>query len=173
MLKNPKKENISVDGDDSELLDVLSNYSTRRVPCTGTQLKKLLLEIAHKEIIQAPSYIRESWESIFLYTKIDEKLSDFEDLYEFLRPTNKKVINLLSANPKTSAESTSLGHLQKYIHMLRHEDIKTFLRFCTGADVLCVKQIKVSFSKLYGIAHTCGPLLKVPTNYEDFQSRTP
>ena len=60
MLKNPKKENISVDGDDSELLDVLSNYSTRRVPCTGTQLKKLLLEIAHKEIIQAPSYIRES-----------------------------------------------------------------------------------------------------------------
>ena len=42
------KENISVDGDDSELLDVLSNYSTRRVPCTGAQLKKLLLEIAHK-----------------------------------------------------------------------------------------------------------------------------
>ena len=33
------KENISVDGDDSELLDVLSNYSTRRVPCTGAQLK--------------------------------------------------------------------------------------------------------------------------------------
>ena len=48
------KENISVDGDDSELLDVLS---TRRVPCTDAQLKKLLLEIAHKEIIQAPSYM--------------------------------------------------------------------------------------------------------------------
>ena len=172
------KENISVDGDDSELLDILSNYLTRRVPCTGTQLKKLPLEIAHKEIIQALSYIRESWESIFLYTKFVEKLSDFEDLYEFLRPTNKKVINLLSANPKTSAESTSLGYLQKYIRMLRHEDIKTFLRFCTRADVLCVKQIKVSFSKLYRIerrlvAHTCGPLLEVPTNYEDFQSRTP
>ena len=91
MLKNPKKENISVDGDDSELLDVLSNYSTRRVPCTGTQLKKLLLEIAHKEIIQAPSYIRESWESIFLYTKFAENLSDFADLCEFLRPTNKFV----------------------------------------------------------------------------------
>ena len=59
------KENISVDGDDSELLDVLLNYSARRVPFTGAQLKKLLLEIAHKEIIQAPSYIREWWESIF------------------------------------------------------------------------------------------------------------
>ena len=42
------KENISVDGDDSELLDILSNYSTGRVPCTGAQLKKSLLEIAHK-----------------------------------------------------------------------------------------------------------------------------
>ena len=54
------KENISVDGDDSKLLDALKNYATRRVPCTGAQLKKLLLEIAHKEIIQAPTYIRES-----------------------------------------------------------------------------------------------------------------
>ena len=167
------KENISVDGDDSELRDVLSNYSTRRVPCTGAQLKKLLLEIAHKEIIQAPSYIREPWESMFLHTEFVEKQSDFEDLYEFLRPTNKKVINLLSGNPKASAESTSLACLQKYIRMLRHEDIKTFLRFCTGADELCVKQIKVSFSKLDRIerrfvAHTCEPLLEVPTTYEDF-----
>ena len=57
--------------------------------------------------------------------------------------------------------------------MLRHEDIKTFLKFCTGKDVLCVKQIKMSFSKLDGIerrliAHTCGSLLEVPTTYEDF-----
>ena len=78
------KENISVDGDDSELLDVLSNYSTRGIPCTSAPLKKLLLEIARKEIIQASSYIRESWESIFLYTKFVKKLSDFENLYEFL-----------------------------------------------------------------------------------------
>ena len=49
------KKNISLDGDDSELLDVLSNYSTRRIQCTDAQLKKLLLEISHKEIIQAPS----------------------------------------------------------------------------------------------------------------------
>ena len=57
--------------------------------------------------------------------------------------------------------------------MLRHEDIKMFLRFCTGADVLYAKQIKVSFNKLDGIerrlvAHTCGPLLEVPTTFEDF-----
>ena len=108
-----------------------------------------------------------------MYTKFVKKLSDFEDLYKFLRPTNKKVINLLSANPKTSAESTSLGYLHKCIRMLRHEDIKTYLRFCTGADVLCVKQFKVSFSKLDGIerrlvVHTCGLLLEVPTTYEDF-----
>ena len=93
-----------------------------------------------------------------MYTKFVEKLSDFENLYEFLRPTNKKVINLLSANPKTSVESTSLGYLQKHVRVLRHEDIKTFLRFCTGADVLCVKQIKVSFNKLDGIETRLVPL---------------
>ena len=43
------KENISVDGNDSELLGALSNYSTRRIPCSSAQLKKLLLEIAHKK----------------------------------------------------------------------------------------------------------------------------
>ena len=100
-------------------------------------------------------------------------MSDFDNLYEFLRPTNKKVINLLSANPKASAESISFGYLQKYICMLRHEDNKTFLRLCADADVLCVKQIKVSFNKLDGIerrlvAHTCGSLLEVPKTYQDF-----
>ena len=43
------KENISVYGNDSELLGALSNYSIRRIPCTSTHLKKLLFEIAHKK----------------------------------------------------------------------------------------------------------------------------
>ena len=70
-----------------------------------------------------------------MYTKFVEKVSDVEDLCELLRPANKKVINLLSANSKTSAESSSLGYLQKYIRILRHEHIKIFFRFYTGADV--------------------------------------
>ena len=48
-----------------------------------------------------------------------------------------------------------------------------FLRFTTASDVLITNKIEVSFTRLEGassrpIAHTCGPLLELPSTYSNF-----
>ena len=51
--------------------------------------------------------------------------------------------------------------------------LKSFLRYVTGAGVLCVACISVQFSTLDGlarwlIAHTCGSVLELPSTYNTF-----
>ncbi len=68
-----------------------------------------------------------------------------------------------------------------YKNLLRgcnNEQISYFLRFLTAADVICVQQINVEFVKRHGkgrrpSAHTCGPVLELPStyvNYPDFRA---
>ena len=59
------------------------------------------------------------------------------------------------------------------------ETLRKFLQYATGADVICVQEIKVVFNKLLElnqrvVARTCDCLLEVPatyTSYLDFQSQ--
>ena len=84
-------------------------------------------------------------------------------------------MKLLKPNIKgnTGKEQASLAHLKRFIRSLQFEDLKTFPRFCTGADVLCVDEIEIDFTDLTGIkrrviAHTCGrPLTEVPYTYSN------
>ena len=51
--------------------------------------------------------------------------------------------------------------------------LSTFLQFTTGMDILVGKKIQVTFIKYKGlrtrpIAHTCGPLLEIPSTYVNF-----
>ena len=62
--------------------------------------------------------------------------------------------------------------LKKFVRTLRQDDLTKFLRYSTG-DVVCVENIKVMFIKSSEagraiIAHTFGPVLEVPTTYEDY-----
>ena len=68
---------------------------------------------------------------------------------------------------------TTFDFLKKFVRTLRQDDLMKFLRYSTGADVVCVENIKVMFTKCSGagraiIVHTCGPVLEVPTTYEDY-----
>ena len=94
------------------------------------------------------------------------------EMYEAKNPTGKKVIKLLAANPQNELERNSFDHLKRYIKS--HEGgLKSFLQFTTGSDVIAVTGITVSFNSLDGahrspIAHTCGPVLEVPTTYQSY-----
>ena len=170
-----KKDKLDINGDDEDVLDVLSSLSSKRVPCTVHDLKTLILEIAHKDIIQAPSYIREAWECVFSCTNLVESVEQVDELYSKLKPTPKKVLNLLELSESLTSkdEMTTFDFLKKFVRILRQDDLMKFLRYSTGADVVCVENIKVMFTKCSGagraiIAHTCGPVLEVPTTYEDY-----
>lgn len=79
----------------------------------------------------------------------------------------------------SAGEQETAKHLKRYIRGLDNEKLASFLRFCTGSDILSTDasgnfhQIQVRFNSLTGlarrpIAHTCGRVLELPVNYDDF-----
>ena len=68
-------------------------------------------------------------------------------------------------------ERETLCYLKKSIRGISSDDLSKFLRYVTGADVICVDKITGGFNELDGaerrvIAHTCGPLLELPSTYD-------
>ncbi|XP_068698741.1 uncharacterized protein [Montipora foliosa] len=161
--------------DDTELIDVLDRFGCRKVP-TQENAKDLILEVAHKEMVQKPQYVADAWREALVMLKSKLELSTIEGLrnmYQELEPTNKKVLNMLQATPKNNAERASLDYLKRFVRGMDQGQLKSFLRYVTGADVLCVPSIIVQFTTVDGlarrpIAHTCGALLELPATYDSF-----
>lgn len=137
---------------------------------------KVITEIAKQELIQKPHIMLSTWQLILSELKVYAPFQSFDKLetfYESVKPTNKKVLQLLEAQPNTEGERDALKFLQRYIRGLDTSNLGHFLRFTTGADILIVEKISVSFVKFDGIykshiAHTCGPVIELPSTFEDF-----
>ncbi len=94
-------------------------------------------------------------------------------LYEDIKPTTRKVIKMITASPANSAENQSLRFLHQYIRGLDERGLQKLMRFLTGSDVICVKEIQVTFTSLEGlarrpVAHTCGPTVELPSTYNSY-----
>ena len=162
--------------DNEEQQDLLDRFGCRKLP-TKENVRYLLLEIAHKEIIQRAQYVADSWRNVLqVVIHRREEVSTVEGLctlYNLVEPTNRKVLQLLNAAPNSNSERAAVDFLKRYIRGLDVSKLKLFLRFTTGADVICVNSIGVEFSRLEGlgrrpITHTCGPVLELPSTYETF-----
>jgi hypothetical protein len=162
------------DFDQNVLLDLLERTQCHRIP-EAKELLPMILHVAHKEIIQESSYAIETMRSI------DHKrfVSFFPDcsaimaVYDQLEPSVSKVLNLLEANPQTTEQNKCLSYFQRFIRGRSSNDLGRLLRFLTGADVICVEKIQVSFIKATGLArrpiiHTCGPSVELPETYLHF-----
>ena len=100
-----------------------------------------------------------------------------ETIQKFYRDserTNKKVLALLKADLKNDPERDSFKYLQQYIRRLEQVQLLKFLQFVAGANIVSgVTMISVNFIKIEGfqrrpVAHTCGPLLKLPNSFRNF-----
>ena len=74
-------------GTDEDIMEILSNFNCKRLARNGKELKELLTEVAHKELIQTPCYIREAFETVFLYTKFIKDVDEMEQIYNQLIPS--------------------------------------------------------------------------------------
>ena len=174
-LGRPVEEWDSDDKDDEDLLELLDRFGCRSLP-TKENIKSLILEVAHKEIIQKAQYVADCWHYIFRGSLAEGKLSTLEgvcSVYQSLEPTTKKVLGMLCALPGTNAERSALDYLKRFIRGLETSQLKSFLMFTTGADAMCVSCINVDFTKLEGlgrrpIAHTCGCVLELPSTYDTY-----
>ena len=75
------------------------------------------------------------------------------------------------SNPVTEGGRNAFNFLQKFIRGLDSSKILQFLRYTTRMDAMKKgMKIEVTCMKVEGlssrpIAHTCGPLLEIPSTY--------
>ena len=151
------------------------NNSTAGTVLNENNCQKVITEIAKQEPIQKTHIMLSTWQPILSELKMYQPFQSSEELemfYDSIKPINK-VLQLLRAKPNTEGERDALKFLQCYIRGLDTGNLRHFLRFTTGANVLIVNSISVSFIKVDGIfktpvAHTCGPVLELPCTYQDF-----
>lgn len=165
------------DFQDEDLLDLLSTYKCYRLP-TRENIRLLLTELAHQEIIQKPRYIAHCWAPIISMLKKHPHFSclkSISDAIVDMTPSTKKVIKALKvAEIKTDAERQSFDYLKKFIKTLDGASLKIFLKFVTGSDVLVTHQdITIYFTSIDGMArriivHTCEPSLELPSTYQSY-----
>jgi hypothetical protein len=158
-----------------EIIDFLERFNCRTV-LNGNNSKRVITEIAKQELIQKPHIMAATWQPILSeleQCEVFQSLDKLNTFYDSIKPTNKKVLQMLVAEPITDAERDALKFLQRYIRGLDDAKLQHFLRFTTGADVLIVENLTITFVKLDGlhkrpVAHTCGPVLELPSTFQDF-----
>ena len=161
--------------DVNELIDVLDRFGCRKVP-TQENAKDLILEVAHKEIVQKPQYVADAWREALMMLKSKDGMATIQGLcnmYQRIEPTNRKVLSMIRADPQNNSERAAVDFLNRFVRGMDQAQLKSFLRFVTGADALCVPFISVHFTTLDGlarrpVAHTCGSVLELPSTYNTF-----
>ena len=165
----------SFDDDNDDVFDFLSNYKCYRTP-TKENILQIVSELAHQEIIQKPRYVTNCWAPILkplIAFPNFQSLVTLENLYDIKRPTAKKIVKLIKLEPVTDQVQQCLDHFKKYIRSLQGSSLSVFLQFITGSDIISCDSIEVTFSALDGtsrrpVAHTCGPLLEIPSSYQSY-----
>ena len=158
----------------TDLLDLLSSYNCYRNP-SGENIESIISQLAHQELIQKPRYVSNCWNPILQSMNVEgtqfQNISNILLFYDEKKPTPKKVIKMLDASPQNDNEHVTFEHLTKFIKSLG-SNVGAFLQFTTGASVVLPEmKLKVTFTDLNGlarrpVAHTCGPLLEVPSTYQ-------
>ncbi|KAL3866619.1 hypothetical protein ACJMK2_043903 [Sinanodonta woodiana] len=151
--------------DEEDLYDVSSSYEARIMP-TKDNIRKLVRDISHHQIVQKPSFVTECWSPLLqCYLRPLLPKTGLEEVYRDLHVTNKKVLNLLQLPDDISkAEKLTLDALRQYIKSCNKDKLTAFLRFCTEIRLTP----SMSVLTLRPIAHTCGCVLELSTSYDNF-----
>ena len=161
--------------DEDEFTDFLDRFQCRRV-VSNENVNKIILEISKQELIQKPHLMIASLQPFVQQLKQYpqfQSISSVECLYDTLKPTTKKVLSSFVSNPESEGERDAFKFLQRFVRGLDMSKLERFLRFTTGMDILVGKNIEVTFIKCEGlgarpIAHTCGPVLEIPSTYSNY-----
>lgn len=158
-----------------EFLDFLERFKCRTV-VKKENINTIITEIGQQELMQKPHLMVATWQPILQKLKnypSFQTLTALEVFYDSIKPTTKKILKLLDANPSSDAERDAFRFLQRYVRGLDTNKVSQFLRFATATDILISGKLQVTFLMSEGIgrrpiAHTCGPVLEVPSTYSNY-----
>lgn len=173
ILQNALKDFKQIDED--ELLDILQEFDCRLV-VNEKNIKDVVSEIAHKEIIQRPKYIIDIW-SEELRNKVIPIISkiSLQEMYINNVPTSTNLLKNLQCPDKDDSEIKRkvFGFLKKFIREADQMLCTKFLRFVTGSDII-TDYININFTSAKDnysrspVAHTCTNTLDLPMSYDRF-----
>ena len=106
-------------------------------------------------MIQKPQYMADAWREALMILNGKEKLTTIESLchlYQTVETTNRKVLSMIQADPQNNSERAAAEFLKRFVRGMDKAQLKSFLRYVTGADVICLPCISVQFSTLDGFA---------------------
>ena len=163
------------DPNDGDLLDFLSNFKCF-TKVTAGNISRVIHELAHQELLQKPRYIIDCFVPILSVLRAFpafQTLHGLQEMYLEKKPTPKKIIKLLDANPQNEPQRMALDHLKRYIRSLDGQAKSQFFSFLTGSNVITCESILVTFSMLEGagrrpIIRTCGPIIELPSTYQSY-----
>lgn len=162
------------EADPNEITDVLSFLKSNAIPETSEQLRQTLIEISYQKIIQTPKFVIDEWQDEWK-NGIWLSKEKFKDIYITHFPSVRNVLRLLPQDDEVAnqEEANALTFLKKFVKS-NAELTPKLLRFITGADVIVTEKIQLSFTKEKGlqqrfVAHLCGNLLEIPSNYKSYQ----
>jgi len=104
-------------------------------------------------MVQKPQYVADAWRETSMILKSNEEMATIEglsNLYQKVKPTNRKVLSMIQADPQNNSEQAAVDFLKCFVRGMDQAQLNSFLRYATGADVLCVPHISVQFSTLDG-----------------------
>ena len=110
-----------LDCQDDDLLELLSSYKCFKLP-NKDNIKVLLTELAHQEIIQKQRYVAQCWSPVIISLKSDLhfcSVKSIKELFWDLSPSAKKVIKALELKANNESEKQIFEILKQFIQVLR------------------------------------------------------
>ena len=102
-------------------------------------------------------------------------MEHLKEMYSSKKPTAKKIIKLLNGTPSSDAERQCFHHLKRFIKSLDDNLLCILLQFISGSNIISTEKIDLAFNTTSGnlrspTAHTCGPLLVIPSTYQTYNA---
>ncbi|XP_057316245.1 uncharacterized protein LOC130657280 [Hydractinia symbiolongicarpus] len=157
-----------------EFMDILDQFKCRTL-VTSSNVNEVVIELARQELYQKPHIMATCWRTNFapLITHLSTPES-LVALYEKVEPTAKKLLALIVSDPANESERDALQYFKRFVRGLENMELKRLLQFLTGSELIIVNSLHIMFKKdvtefsRRPIAHTCGPMLELPSTYNNF-----
>ena len=120
------------DNQQKEWLDFLETFDCRTIPKKEDR-QRIILELAHKEMVQIAQFIINSWRKAFKEHHANRDLFSsmkcLKGIYEKARPTVKKVLVLISAETANNSQRAVLSSLKRYVRWLNDKKVFALLHW--------------------------------------------
>ena len=131
-----------------DVLDVFDTYHCKS-KLTRDSVDRICVEMGQQELIQKPHLMAQTWRNVLpKQLANDGNFSSSLSINHFYKqnePTSPRVAQLFSAQPQSPKQVATFDYLKKFTRACDSKNLKRFLCFLTGEDIMLVDSSEVNF----------------------------